>query len=92
MTDADAIAVAGQQALWTALVLAGPLLGTMLVVGLIVSMLQAMTQVQEAVLAFVPKLVVLGLVLLAGSSAGMGVMNGFTLMLFDRIVAVGGAP
>lgn len=92
MTEADAIAVAGQQAMWTAMILAGPLLGAMLVVGLVVSMLQAMTQVQEAVLAFVPKLVVLGLVVLAGASAGMGVMNSFTVMLFDRIVAVGGAP
>jgi flagellar biosynthetic protein FliQ len=91
MGDSDAIAVAGQQALWTALLIGGPLLVVLLVVGLVIALLQALTQVQEAALAFVPKMLVLGVALLLGGSAAMSVLRSFTEMLFDRVVAVGGA-
>ncbi|WP_160000532.1 flagellar biosynthetic protein FliQ [Roseomonas sp. 18066] len=88
--ESDAIAVAGQQALWTCLMIGGPLLGILLVVGLAVAILQALTQVQEAALAFVPKMLALGLALMFGSSAAIAVMRGFTEGLFDQIVALGG--
>ena len=90
MDDADIIAQAGQQALWTALLIGGPLLLLLLVVGLVVAVLQALTQIQEAALAFVPKMVVLGVAMLLGGSAGVAVMRGFAEMLFDRIIAIGG--
>ena len=47
-----------QQALWTALLLASPILSAALVVGVAVSILQAATQVNEMTLTFVPKLAV----------------------------------
>lgn len=47
----------GQDALWMMLVVSAPLLGVALVVGLVVSLFQAVTQINEATLAFVPKLV-----------------------------------
>lgn len=47
----------GQDALWMMLVVSAPLLGVALVVGLVVSLFQAITQINEATLAFVPKLV-----------------------------------
>ncbi|WP_395391299.1 flagellar biosynthetic protein FliQ [Novosphingobium sp. BL-8A] len=46
------------------LTIAGPMLVSALIVGVLVGLLQALTQVQEATLTFVPKLLVLGTVLL----------------------------
>jgi flagellar biosynthetic protein FliQ len=47
----------GQDALWMMLMIAAPVLGTVLAVGLVVSLFQAVTQINEATLAFVPKLI-----------------------------------
>ncbi|MBP9905700.1 MAG: flagellar biosynthesis protein FliQ [Rhodoferax sp.] len=47
----------GQDALWMMLMISTPVLGTVLVVGLVVSLFQAVTQINEATLAFVPKLI-----------------------------------
>lgn len=90
MEQVDIVALAGQQALWTSLMLGGPLLMLLLIVGLAVAVLQALTQVQEASLAFVPKLLVLGVAMLLGSSAAMSLLRNFTTTLFDQIIAVGG--
>ncbi|NCN71337.1 MAG: flagellar biosynthesis protein FliQ [Betaproteobacteria bacterium] len=46
----------GQEALWMLLMISAPVLGVVLVVGLLVSLFQAVTQINEATLAFVPKL------------------------------------
>lgn len=46
-----------QQAMTTILMLSAPMLGFGLLVGLIVSIFQATTQIQEATLAFVPKII-----------------------------------
>jgi len=48
---------------WVLLLLGSPVLLAGLLVGLIVGLLQAMTQIQESTVAFVPKLVVMVLVL-----------------------------
>ncbi|TVR64573.1 MAG: flagellar biosynthetic protein FliQ [Gemmatimonadales bacterium] len=53
-----------REALFTALMLAGPLLITALLVGVSISVLQAVTSVQEQTLSFVPKLFAIGTVLL----------------------------
>ncbi len=47
----------GQEALWMMLMISAPVLGIVLVVGLVVSLFQAVTQINEATLAFVPKLI-----------------------------------
>ncbi len=47
----------GQQALYTMLLLAAPMLLAALVVGLVVSILQAATQINEMTLSFIPKLI-----------------------------------
>ncbi|MBU3737375.1 MAG: flagellar biosynthesis protein FliQ [Rhodoferax sp.] len=47
----------GQEALLMLLLVSSPVLGAVLVVGLLVSLFQAVTQINEATLAFVPKLV-----------------------------------
>jgi flagellar biosynthetic protein FliQ len=50
--------------LWTAVLLAAPLIGITTLVGLLVSMLQVVTQIQESSLSFVPKLIAAVAVLL----------------------------
>ena len=54
----DALAV-GRDALWTGILLAGPLLLLILVVGVVVGLFQAATSIQEMTLSFVPKLICL---------------------------------
>lgn len=65
MTDLMVVDLA-RRAMLMALALGGPLLLVALVVGLLISVVQAVTQVQEQTLAFVPKLVAVGLVFLVG--------------------------
>ena len=53
----------GREALWLAVLLAGPMLGAALAVGLFIGVIQAATQVQEMTLSFIPKLLSLVVVL-----------------------------
>jgi flagellar biosynthetic protein FliQ len=53
----QAVITLGQQALYTMLMLAAPMLLAALVVGLVVSILQAATQINEMTLSFIPKLI-----------------------------------
>jgi flagellar biosynthetic protein FliQ len=55
--NAQMVLTMGQDALWIILMVSAPLLGVILVVGLLVSLFQAVTQINEATLAFVPKLI-----------------------------------
>jgi flagellar biosynthesis protein FliQ len=54
--DAAQVFTVGQQALWTLLTVAAPVLLAVLVVGILVSIFQAATQINEATPTFVPKL------------------------------------
>jgi flagellar biosynthesis protein FliQ len=69
----------------TTAMLASPLLVSALVVGLIVSVFQAVTQINEATLTFIPKMVVVGVVLVIAAPWMMDIMNQFTINLFDNI-------
>ena len=53
----------GREALWLAVMLAGPMLGAALAVGLFIGVIQAATQIQEMPLSFIPKLLALVVVL-----------------------------
>ena len=55
--DAAQVFTVGQQALWTLLTVAAPVLLAVLVVGILVSIFQAATQINEATLTFVPKII-----------------------------------
>jgi flagellar biosynthesis protein FliQ len=54
-----------RQALWTTLIIASPVLISALIVGLAIGLLQSIMQIQEQSVSFVPKLVVMFLVLSA---------------------------
>jgi flagellar biosynthesis protein FliQ len=62
MDSQDAIELA-RQALWTCLLIGSPMLLAGLVMGLVLGLLQALTQIQEQTIAFVPKIVVMVVVL-----------------------------
>jgi flagellar biosynthetic protein FliQ len=53
---AQMVLTIGREALTLLLMVAMPVLGTVMAVGMMVSVFQAVTQIQEATLAFVPKL------------------------------------
>lgn len=88
----ESLAQALREALWVSLQVMGPPLMAVLLIGLAVSLLQALTQVQEATLAFLPKLLVGGVLMLMLGPFTVAVMRGWTESLFDRMVAIGGAP
>ncbi|WP_340123074.1 flagellar biosynthesis protein FliQ [Methylobacter svalbardensis] len=60
----ETISMIAQDAMIVAVKLTAPVLLPSLAVGLIIAMFQAATQINEATLTFIPKLIVIGLVLL----------------------------
>lgn len=75
----------GQDTLKITAMLSGPLLGSALIVGLLVSVFQAVTQINEATLTFIPKMIVVGIVLVIAAPWMLDVMNHFTVQLFEGI-------
>ena len=63
MTAADVLELA-KAAMLLLLAVSGPILIASLITGVAIGLLQALTQVQEMTLTFVPKLLVMGVVLL----------------------------
>ena len=70
--------------------LSAPGLLAALVVGLIVSLIQAVTQLNETTLAFVPKLLALGVALTVAGPFMFSTLTDYTHLLFDRLIASGG--
>ncbi|MBR0661128.1 flagellar biosynthetic protein FliQ [Neoroseomonas oryzicola] len=83
------VALAAREALLVSLQVGGPILVLMLVVGLVIAVLQALTQVNEATLAFLPKLLVLAAAMLMLGPFMAGVLRGYAASLFDAVVQVG---
>ena len=54
--NAQMVLTMGQEALLMLLMVSAPVLAVVLVVGLVIGLFQAVTQINEATLAFVPKL------------------------------------
>ena len=90
MTDLD-LANLLRDAMLVMLKLGGPPLLVALVVGLVISLLQAITQIHEVTLAFVPKVLALGLALLLLGPFMLATLSGYTRLLFDRIITIGGS-
>ncbi len=65
--------------------LAAPLLLSALVVGLLIGMFQAATQINEMTLTFVPKLIVVAVVIMIAGPALLNTLLDFTTQLIGRI-------
>ncbi len=77
-----------QDALKTTALLAAPLLISTLVVGLIVSIFQALTQINEATLTFVPKMIVIALIIILAGPWMLDVMTQYTVNLFEGLAVM----
>jgi flagellar biosynthetic protein FliQ len=84
VTDTDILDIA-IDTMFVALKLSAPILLTALVLGFAISLFQAMTQIQEFTLAFVPKVVGVGVVLIVSGNWMLHTLIDFTQDLFDRI-------
>lgn len=84
MTD-ELIMQLGQETLKTAALLSAPILITALVVGLVISVLQAITQINEATLTFIPKIVVVAIVIVVTGPWMLDIMSRFTINLLENI-------
>jgi len=76
------------QALLVAMKLAMPMLLVSIAVGLLVAIFQAATQIHEQTLTFVPKLLVIAVLLLLTGSWMISVMNDFVHWLFSVILTI----
>ena len=84
MSVSDVIDI-GQDALLTAALLAGPILGVILLLGLLIGILQAATSIQEMTLSFVPKLLGLILLLYFIGNWQLGVLINYFERLMDAL-------
>jgi len=73
------------ETLWTAILLAAPLIGITTLVGLAVSILQVVTQIQESSLTFVPKLIAAAAVLLVLGGWMLTTLANFAANLIGNI-------
>ena len=80
----DLVIMLGGNALKTTALLASPLLVGALVTGLIVSVFQAITQINEATLTFIPKMIVVALIIVIAGPWMIDVMKSYTLELYEN--------
>lgn len=84
MTPESVITI-GQQAVEITLLVSAPLLLSALAVGLLVSIFQAATQINEMTLSFIPKLLVMFIVLVVGGPWMLNLLMDYTRRLFISI-------
>ncbi len=85
----DFVVFISHQTLITALFLLLPILGSALLVGVLVGLFQAVTSIQEITLTFVPKIAVVGLVIMLLIPWMLDLIIGFNLLIFDQITQLG---
>ena len=83
--DLDTVTLIMNEAIQIILLTSLPTVGLGLIVGVVVALIQAVTQVQEQTLTFVPKLVVVLLVLASTFGWMFRIMMELTLSLWNNI-------
>jgi len=81
----DSVLDIGQRALEVTVALGAVLLIPALAVGLLVAMFQAATQINEMTLSFIPKLIIVVVVLMMTGPWMLQVIINFTVTLFEGI-------
>lgn len=71
-----------------AIQLGGPVLIVSMVVGIVISILQAATQIHEQTLTFVPKLLIIGIILVFTGSTMLQSLQEFTRDIFALIASM----
>ena len=85
----DFVVFVSHRTLLTALSLLLPILGSALVVGVLIGLFQAVTSIQEITLTFIPKIAVVGLVLMLLIPWMLDQVIRFSLLVFDQITILG---
>ncbi len=80
-----AVVALGRDALFIVLLVSAPMLIAALVTGLFLSIMQAATQINEATLTFVPKLVVMFIMMIAAGPWMLTTMTDYIRRLFESI-------
>lgn len=65
--------------------LAGPLLVISMLVGIVIAIFQAATQIHEQTITFVPKLLVIGIILVFTGGSMLQSLQDFTVRIFQMI-------
>jgi flagellar biosynthetic protein FliQ len=81
MTQQLAIEIC-KNAMWTALLVAAPMLVAGLVVGIVVSLFQSVTQIHEMTLTFIPKILAVVVVLILALPWIINLLLAYTTELF----------
>jgi len=87
MTPATVIDI-GRQAVEVMLLVSAPLFIAALATGLLISIFQAATQINEATLSFVPKLVVIFVVLIVAGPWMISTLTDYMRRLFESIPGI----
>jgi flagellar biosynthetic protein FliQ len=87
MTE-DMVIKLTQEAMKTTAILSAPILVSTLVIGLVVSVFQAITQINEASLTFIPKMIVVAIVLVLVGPWMLDVLTQYTTNLFESITTI----
>ncbi len=85
MTNSEVIGLMYSAAI-TVIQLAGPILLISMAVGVLISILQAATQINEQTLTFVPKLILIGAILLITGGAMMEILQDFSYKIFEMML------
>ncbi len=83
--NVDYVLYLSKETLVTAIYVLAPLLGGGLIVGLAVGIFQAVTQIHEMTLTFIPKMAVVGLILLFMIPWFLDLLLSFTRNLYSQI-------
>lgn len=89
MNDGEIINIA-QQAIYTGIIVASPMLGLGLLVGLLVAIFQATTQINEQTLVFIPKILAVVIALLIFGPWIIKTMTEFTTKIYNTINSITG--
>lgn len=65
--------------------LGGPVLLVSMLVGVLISIIQAATQIHEQTITFVPKLIVIGLILVFTGGSMLQTLQDFTIRIFQMM-------
>ncbi len=84
MNEADALEIV-RSAIWTIILGSGPAVGAAMAVGVVIALFQALTQIQEMTLTFVPKILVIFVVLTLAAPFIGGQVFAFTEQVYSRI-------
>ncbi len=87
----DTVITIVRQAMEVGMLAGGPLLLAALAMGLLISIFQAATQINEMTLSFLPKLIVIFIVLVVSGPWAMQLLVDFVTRLFTSIPALVGA-